>query len=197
MLIAQLNPQSNVDFIQFKDRSLVRVTQFEGSNSKNSTVITEAHHESKLAIGKYVSISIGCNFVLGGNHDMNKLTTYLPFDLNNYDKDSFLKTNGDIVIGNDVWIGQGVTIMSGVSVGHGAIVAANSTVTKDVEPYTIVGGVPAKTIRKRFNEETIKFLLDSKWWDIPKNIIEENKDLIWNQDIDKSLSFIKEYRKSN
>lgn len=191
MLIAQLNTQSNLDFIEFKDRSLVRVTQLEGSNIKNSTVTTEIHHKSKLVIGKYVSISIGCNFILGGNHDMSRMTTYLPFDLNNYDKDSFLKTNGDIIIGNDVWIGQGVTVMSGVAIGDGAVVAANSTVTKDVEPYSIVGGVPAKKIKMRFDQDTIDFLLKSKWWDIDKQVLIDNQRVLFSNDIEEFKSFIK------
>lgn len=75
-----------------------------------------------------------------------------------------VKSKGDIVIGNDVWIGNSVTIMQGVKIGDGAIIGTNALVSKDVEPYTIVGGNPAKVIRKRFDEETIHFLLDLAWW---------------------------------
>ena len=74
---------------------------------------------------------------------------------------------GDIVIGNDVWIGYEAVILSGVTIGDGAIVAARSVVTRDVPPYTIVGGVPARPIRRRFDQETIDALLELRWWDWP------------------------------
>lgn len=76
-----------------------------------------------------------------------------------------LPYKGDTILGNDVWLGQHVTIMPGITIGDGAIVASNSTVVKDIEPYTIVGGNPAKTVKKRFDEETIALLLELKWWD--------------------------------
>lgn len=81
---------------------------------------------------------------------------------------------GDLIIGNDVWIGYNATIIAGVKVGHGAIIAANATVVKDVEPYSIVGGNPAKKIRKRFSDTTIKKLLEIKWWDWPIESITAN-----------------------
>ena len=81
---------------------------------------------------------------------------------------------GDIVVGNDVWIGYEAVILAGVTIGDGAIIGARAVVTKDVPPYTIVGGVPAKPIRKRFNEETIDILLKLKWWDWSKERIAKN-----------------------
>ena len=81
---------------------------------------------------------------------------------------------GDIVVGNDVWIGYEAVILAGVTIGDGAIIGARAVVTKDVPPYTIVGGVPAKQIRKRFNEETIDILLKLKWWDWSKERIAKN-----------------------
>ena len=81
---------------------------------------------------------------------------------------------GDIVVGNDVWIGYEAVILAGVTIGDGAIIGARAVVTKDVPPYTIVGGVPAKQIRKRFNEETIDTLLKLKWWDWSKERISKN-----------------------
>ena len=84
-----------------------------------------------------------------------------------FDAESFLPcTNGDVVIGSDVWIGRGATIMSGITIGHGAVIGANSTVTKNVAPYTIVGGNPAATIRTRFDRETVDALLETAWWDL-------------------------------
>ena len=84
-----------------------------------------------------------------------------------------LATGGDVIIGNDVWIGQGVTILSGVTIGDGAVLATNSTVVKDVAPYEIVGGNPAKSIRKRFDDEIIALLLELRWWELPLDDIRQ------------------------
>jgi virginiamycin A acetyltransferase len=95
-----------------------------------------------------------------------------------------LPLKGDTVIGNDVWIGLDATIMPGVNVGDGAIIGAKSIVTKDVEPYTIVGGNPAKKIKKRFSESKIKELLKIKWWDLENEVIFDNIDVILSLDVD-------------
>ena len=89
-------------------------------------------------------------------------------------KNLFNEKTARVIIGNDVWIGSSVTILGGVVIGDGAIVAAGAVVTKDVEPYTIVGGVPAKVIRKRFSDEQIDFLLKTKWWEKDTAWIKEN-----------------------
>ena len=94
---------------------------------------------------------------------------------------------GDIVIGNDVWIGFEAVIMSGVTIGDGAIVGARAVVTKDVPPYTIVGGVPVKEIRKRFSDERISELLNLKWWDWPEEKIQMNICAIQTGNIDELL----------
>jgi virginiamycin A acetyltransferase len=125
----------------------------------------------RLFIGKYCSIAEGVKVWLGGNHNINYISTY-PFGLVHRDKFRYVcpmqpSTKGNVVIGNDVWIGANATIMSGVNIGDGAVIANNSHVVKDVEPYSLVGGNPAKEIRKRFNKEDIEFLLDFKWWDLP------------------------------
>jgi acetyltransferase-like isoleucine patch superfamily enzyme len=99
---------------------------------------------------------------------------------------------GDIRIGNDVWIGAKATIMSGVNIGHGSIVAAGSLVTKDVEPYSIVGGNPAKHLKYRFDKNQIDDLLDIAWWNWNESKIKENAMLMWSQDIN---YFIKKYKK--
>ena len=85
---------------------------------------------------------------------------------------------GDIVIGNDVWIGYEAIVLSGVTIGDGAIIGTRAVVTKDVPPYTIVGGIPAKPIRKRFSDEVISKLLELQWWNWPENRIKENIDVI-------------------
>lgn len=134
----------------------------------------------RLNIGKFCMIASGVKFIMNGaNHLTGSLSTY-PFAIfgKGWEKAMEGKTypnKGDINIGNDVWIGHNATIMAGVKIGDGAIIATNSTVVKDVEPYSIVGGNPAKEIKKRFSEETIDKLLKIKWWDwsiekITKNI---------------------------
>lgn len=129
-----------------------------------------------LTIGKFCSIAAELHVFLGGNHRLDWITTY-PFNVLNTHEfgaeqvTGHPATNGDVTIGNDVWIGQSVTIMSGVTIGDGAIIAANSHVHKDVEPYSIVGGNPAKFIKYRFDREVIDLLLQLKWWDLPKEKI--------------------------
>lgn len=122
--------------------------------------------DQKLVIGNCVSIATDVTFILGGNHRHDTISTY-PFDAELADfqltadnKDLIELTNGPIVVKDDVWFGAKVTIMSGVTIHQGAIVAACSVVTKDVPPYTIVGGNPAKIIKYRFDEELIKKLLE-------------------------------------
>lgn len=134
----------------------------------------------KLIIGKFCMIASGVKFIMNGaNHLTDSLSTF-PFAIFGNGWESAMKgksypNKGDIVIGNDVWIGFNATIMAGVKVGDGAIIAANSTVIKDIEPYSIVGGNPASEIKKRFPKPTIESLLKIKWWDwdiekITKNI---------------------------
>ncbi|WP_162757094.1 CatB-related O-acetyltransferase [Escherichia coli] len=131
-----------------------------------------------LEIGKFCSLASGTNIILG-NHNINTATTYPFTSLKKYwpgairDNISDHHTNGDIIIGNDVWIGSNATIMSGVKIGDGAVIAANSVVTKSVEPYSIVGGSPAKMLRMRHNASTIEALLKIKWWNWSDEIIDE------------------------
>jgi len=135
-------------------------------------------NHDKLVVGKYCSIACGAKFVFtAANHTLNSLSTY-PFPiffeewgLNRSDVADAWDNKGDIEIGNDVWIGYEAVILSGVTIGHGAIVGTRAVVTKDVPPYTIVGGIPAKTIRTRFPSETIQKLLRLRWWDWePENL---------------------------
>jgi virginiamycin A acetyltransferase len=124
----------------------------------------------KLIIGKFCQIASGVRFMMNGSsHDMNGFSTY-PFRIFGDEwKDVPLNAamKGDTVIGNDVWIGNSATIMPGIQIGDGAIIATNAVVTKNVEPYSIVGGNPAKLIRNRFDEKTAQLLVKLKWWDWP------------------------------
>ena len=126
----------------------------------------------KLKIGKFCSIACGAKFLFtSGNHTLQSLSTYtfpIFFDewgLDAADVRSAWDNKGDIEIGNDVWIGYEAVVLSGVKIGDGAIIGARAVVTKDVPPYTIVGGVPAKPIRKRFDDTVIERLEALRWWD--------------------------------
>lgn len=145
-------------------------TEFE----KNNVLFNYPEFGDKLIIGKFCSIASGTKFIMGSaNHRLGSVTTY-PFNVfggswqeNTPDHMSQLPFKGDIVIGNDVWISRESIIMPGVKIGDGAIIAAYSVVTKDVEPYSVVGGNPVRFIKKRFNDELIELLLEFKWWDLP------------------------------
>jgi len=128
-----------------------------------------------LHIGKFCSIADNVKILLGGEHNYKLATTY-PFDnllIRFHEHGPTVKTKGDINIGNDVWIGHSAMILSGVTIGDGAVIGAGSVVTKDVEPYAIVGGNPAKLIKYRFSQERIAYFRELKWWDLPWNKIRE------------------------
>ncbi|MFJ2739511.1 CatB-related O-acetyltransferase [Streptomyces sp. NPDC087440] len=150
------------------------------------------HHygPDRLRIGKFCAIATGVRFIMGGaNHRMDGPSTF-PFSTMggawgpNVDLLMDLPQRGDTVLGNDVWLGYGVTVMPGVRIGHGAIVAAGSVVVSDVPDYGIVGGNPAKLIRKRFSEEDVKRLVEIAWWDWPVELITEHVRVIMAGTVD-------------
>jgi acetyltransferase-like isoleucine patch superfamily enzyme len=139
-----------------------------------------------LQIGSFCSIASSVTIYLGGNHRVDWISTF-PFghvfaeELGVPAVEGHPSTNGDVVIGNDVWIGKGSTIMSGVTIGNGAVISANSHVIKDVAPYEIVGGNPAKTLKRRFDAEVVDLLEQLAWWDRPLPHIKQLFPLLVSQ----------------
>ena len=147
-------------------------------------------YEDKLIIGKFCQIAKGVIFMMNGaNHKMNAFSTYPFYIFEGWSAEippiNEFSLKGDTVIGNDVWIGEYSTILAGVKIGDGAIIGTRSVVASDIEPYTIVCGNPARPIRKRFDKETIDFLLKLKWWNWSIEKIKQNIDILSNTDIEK------------
>ena len=158
---------------------------------KNNVLYHYPLNNDKLIVGKFCSIACGAKFMFtSGNHTMKSLSTYtFPIFFDEWELDPVnirdaWDNKGDIVIGNDVWIGYEAVIMQGVTIGDGAIIGTRTLVTKDVPPYTIVGGAPAKPIKNRFSEEIIAKLLEMKWWDWPEERIKANIAAIQRGDIE-------------
>lgn len=159
---------------------------------KNNVLYQYPINNDKLIIGKFCSIACKAKFLMtSGQHTLKSLSTYtFPIFYEEWDLDvknivDAWDNKGDIIIGNDVWIGYDAIIMAGVKIGDGAIIGTRAVVTKDVPAYTIVGGVPAKVIKKRFNDNVISKLLKIKWWDWSYDKINENIQHIQSGNIDK------------
>jgi virginiamycin A acetyltransferase len=153
----------------------------------------------KLIIGKFCAIASDVKFIMnGGNHLLDCFTTY-PFSIFGNGWETLMPDSwphkGDTVIGNDVWVGYDALILPGVKIGDGAVIAARSVVTKDVEPYTIVAGNPAKSVKRRFSDEVVSILLKLKWWDWDMQKINENLPIICGNDF-KSLNRLLHLSKS-
>ena len=167
---------------------------------KNNELFHYPIHREKLIIGKFCSIACGTKFLFNcANHTLKSLSTYTfplfyeEWELEKSNITTAWDNKGNIVIGNDVWIGYEAVIMAGVHIGDGAIIAARAVVTKDVPPYTIVGGTPAKEIRKRFDAEVIEQLLIQKWWDWSTDKIHQCLPYIAEGKLDELLA-MKKYR---
>lgn len=167
------------------------------SFERNNVLFNWPEFGDKLVIGKFCALASGVTFIMGSaNHRMSSISTY-PFNVfggawaeNTPSHLSQLPFKGDIVIGNDVWIGRNSVIMSGVHIGDGAIIAAYSVVTKNVAPYTIVGGNPATVIKKRFDEELIALLLELQWWNFSPEELVDFLPTLCNSDLNSVRSVL-------
>lgn len=158
---------------------------------KNNMLYHYPINHERLIIGKFCSIACGVKFLFNcANHTLKSLSTYTfplfyeEWELEKSNVASAWDNKGDIVIGNDVWIGFEAVILAGVKIGDGAIIGARAVVTKDVPPYSIVGGVPAKVIRKRYSPDIIEHLLSLRWWNWTKEKIKRNLPFIMSGDIE-------------
>jgi len=180
------NPQIEVgDFTYYDD--FEQVENFE----KNVKYLFDFVGD-KLIIGKFCMIASDVTFIMNGANHLSKAVSAYPFAVFGGDWSDAMQgktypNKGNTVIGHDVWIGYKATVMPGVNVGHGAIIAAESVVTQDVPAYSIVGGNPARLIRKRFSEDTVEKLLQLSWWDWPIEKISRHVQKLTGDNVDQLL----------
>ena len=198
---------NKLKYLKLKILDKLRLTKYyirrKKYNIGEHTYLSHSTHiarRKKVFIGKYCSLANGVCIGIY-NHPYQVLTThpfiYMDNDIQLYGDMPVEKENRYIepedkntIIGNDVWIGHNAIVLGGVKIGDGAIIGAGAVVTKDVEPYAIVGGVPAKVIKYRFSKEIIEQLLETKWWDLPYKFVAK----LPFEDVEKCISIIKDYR---
>lgn len=187
MLLEQMikNHQSSGNSGDFSNYSVGRGSYVHG------TINIYAHEGANLKVGAYCSFAANVTIALGGEHRTDWVTTF-PFNLYLEQARSITghpASKGDVVIGNDVWVGINALILSGITIGDGAVIGANSVVTKDVPPYGIVAGNPARLVKKRFDDDLIDRLLKIEWWDWNEPKISESMPLMLSDNIEAFLDY--------
>ena len=192
-LFEKLQKASNAGRIQTAIKSEILEVGLHTYGINNLNILQNRGSLAKVIIGKYCSLASDITIISGGIHPVDWVSTFpfrAKFDLEGKFEDGMPYTKGDIIIGNDVWIGEGALIPGGVTIGNGAIITARAVVTKDVEPYSIVGGVPAKHIKYRFDTDTINDINKTEWWNWDKVELQRAYKSFHN-----SKHFLQEYKK--
>ncbi|TNE84072.1 MAG: CatB-related O-acetyltransferase [Gammaproteobacteria bacterium] len=180
-------PPKKPKFFRQKDKFLARYPGYEiGDGSYGIPDVFDWNEGATLRIGSFCSIGDNVRIYLGGHHRLDWVSCYpFPEFIEQAKKIAdYGGSNGDVTIGSDVWIASNAVVLSGVCIGHGAVVANSSVVTRDVEPYAIVAGNPAKLLRYRFDENTRTRLLDIRWWDWPLEEIFSISHLLCGNDME-------------
>lgn len=187
---------TQVDFNTFFEggNTLGKLVSFKSSFLGFGSYISDSSHLSSTWVGRYSSVGADVRIVTGTHPVSQGISTSPSFyavnpanrisytNKNLFEEHKFARDRYAVSIGNDVWIGSHVRILQGVTIGDGAVIACGAVVTKDIPPYCVVGGVPAKLIRRRFDEHTIEKLLKIRWWDWDEARIKENAHLFMNPD---------------
>lgn len=178
---------------------IYRGVKIKYSSVADYTYISNNTDVENATIGKFCSIADHCRIGLA-NHTLSMLSTSPIFTLADnaakvkwIEKNVVVSSSKKVVIGNDVWIGSHSIVLGGVLIGDGAVIGAGAVVTKDVPPYAVVGGVPAKIIKYRFSEDVVNFLQEIKWWNLPDNVLKKNLKYFQTEEVD--LQFLENVRR--